>query len=59
MFNEYNDRSPGAVTGMLNKLKWGNLQSRRTKAKLVLIDEINGGLVEVTNNVLTQSDRRT
>ena len=35
VFNDYNDRSPGAVTGMLNKLKWENLQSRRTKATSV------------------------
>ena len=34
VFNEYNDRSPGAVTGMLNKLKWENCNPAEQKLNL-------------------------
>ena len=59
VYNDYTSRQPGAVTEMIKNLKWESLQSRRKKARLVLIYKINWGLVEVSNNILTQSDSRT
>ena len=43
VFNDYTNKTPGAVTGMINTLNWESLQSRRTKARLVLLYKINGG----------------
>ena len=31
VFNDYRDRSPGAVTNMIDTLKWDNLACRRLK----------------------------
>ena len=59
VFNDYCDRSPGAVTNMIDALQWDSLACRRTKASLILLNEINGGLVEVPTTMLSQSDRRT
>ena len=59
VFNDYHDRSPGAVTNMIDTLQWNSLACRRTKASLILLYKINGGLVEVPTTMLSQSDRRT
>ena len=59
VFNDYRDRSPGAVTNMIDTLQWDSLACRRTKASLILLYTINGGLVEVPTTMLSQSDRRT
>jgi hypothetical protein len=45
VFNDYRDRSPGAVTNMIDTLQWDSLACRRTS--LILLYKINGGLVEV------------
>ena len=50
VFNDYRDRSPGVVTNMIDTLQWDSLACRRTKASLILLYKINGGLVEVPNN---------
>jgi len=59
VFNDYRDRSPGAVTNMIDTLQWDSLACRRTKASLILLYKINEGLVEVPTTMLSQSDRRT
>ena len=56
VFNNYRDRSPGAVTNMIDTLQC-SLACRRTS--LILLYKINGGLVEVPTTMLSQSDRRT
>jgi hypothetical protein len=43
VFNDYRDRSPGAVTNMIDTLQWDFLACRRTKASLILLYKINGG----------------
>jgi hypothetical protein len=53
------DRSPGAVTNMIDTLQWDSLACRRTKASLILLYKINGGLVEVPTTMLSQSHRHT
>ena len=50
VFNDYRDRSPGTVTNMIDTLQWDSLACRRTKASMMLLYSINGGLVEGTNN---------
>ena len=45
--NTYNDRSPGVVTSLLQKLEWENLEERRHKASLTLLYKINTGLVDM------------
>jgi len=42
VFNDYRDRSPGAVTNMIDTLQWDSLACRRTKASLILLYKING-----------------
>ena len=59
VFNDYRDRSPGAVTNMIDTLQWDSLACRRTKASLILLYKINWGLVEVPTTMLSQSDSRT
>jgi hypothetical protein len=59
VFNDYRDRSPGVVTNMIDTLQWDSLACRRTKASLILLYKINGGLVVVPTTMLSQSDRRT
>ena len=59
VFNDYRERSPGAVTNMIDTLQWDSLACRRTKASLILLYKINGGLVEVPTTMLSQSDRHT
>ena len=59
VFKDYCDRSPGAVTNMIDTLQWDSLACRRTKASLILLYKINGGLVEVPTTMLSQSDRHT
>jgi hypothetical protein len=49
VFNDYRDRSPGTVTNMIDTLQWDSLACRRTKASMMLLYKINGGLVEGTN----------
>jgi hypothetical protein len=46
VFNNYRDRSPGAVTNMIDTLQC-SLACRRTKASLILLYKVNGGLVKV------------
>jgi hypothetical protein len=50
----YRDRSHGAVTNMIDTLQWDSLACKRTKARLILLYEINGGLVEVPTTMLSQ-----
>jgi hypothetical protein len=57
VINDYRDRSPGAVTNIIDTLQWDSLACRRTKASLILLYKINWGLVEVPT-MLSQSDRR-
>jgi hypothetical protein len=59
ILNDYHDRSPGAVTNMIDTLQWDSLACRRTKASMILLCKINGGLVEVPTTMLSQSDRCT
>ena len=59
VFNDYRDRSPGAVTNMIDTLQWDSLACRRTKTSPILLCKINGGLVEVPTTMLSQSDRLT
>ena len=59
VFNDYRDRSTGAVTNMIDTLQWDSLACKRTKASLILLYKINGGLVEVPTTMISQSDRRT
>ena len=59
VFNDYRDRSPDAVTNMIDTLKWDSHACRRTKASLILLYKINGGLVEVPTTIISQSDIRT
>ena len=59
VFIDYRDRSPGAVTNMVDTLQWDSLACRRTKASLILLYKINGGLVGVPTTMLSQSVRRT
>ena len=59
VFNDYRDRSPGAVTNIIDTLQWGSLACRRTKASPILLCKINGDLVEVPTTMLSQSDRLT
>ena len=47
------------VTNMIGTLQWDSLACRRTKASLLLLYKINGGLVEVPTTMLSQSDMRT
>ena len=44
---------------MIGTLQWDSLACRRTKASLLLLYKINGGLVEVPTTMLSQSDMRT
>ena len=57
VFNDYRERSPGAVTNMIDTLQWDSLACGRTS--LILLYKIKGGLVEVPTTMLSQSDRRT
>ena len=59
VFNDYKDRSPGAVSNLIKSLEWENLELRRKKARLTMLYKINWGLVEVPKDNLTISDRRT
>ena len=42
---------------MIDTLQWDSLACRRTKASLILLYKINGGLVEVPTTMISQSDR--
>ena len=59
VFNDNCDRSPGAVSNMIDILQCDSLACRRTKASLILLYKINGDLVEVPTTMLSQYDRRT
>jgi hypothetical protein len=47
VFDDYCDRSPGSVTNMIDILQWNSLACRWTKTSLILLYQINRGLVEV------------
>jgi hypothetical protein len=49
----------GAVTNIIDTLQWDTLACRRTKANLILLFKLSGGLVDVPTTMLSQSDRRT
>ena len=59
VFNDYHDRSSGAVTNMIDTLKWDSLACRPTKTSLILLYKINGDLVEVPTTIISQSDMHT
>ena len=42
-----NNFQPGAVTNMIDTLQWNSLAYRRSKATLILLYKINGGLLEI------------
>ena len=42
VFKDYRDRSPRAVTNMIDTLQCDSLACRRTKASLILLHKING-----------------
>jgi hypothetical protein len=59
VFDDYCDRSPGSVTNMIDILQWNSLACRWTKTSLILLYQINWGLVEVPTTMLSRSGRRT
>jgi hypothetical protein len=59
VFDDYCDRSPGSVTNMIDILQWNSLACRWTKTSLILLYQINRGLVEVPTTMLSRSGRRT
>ena len=60
VLNDYSTRTPGCVTGMVNKLQWESLETRRRNDRLTMLYRIQHGLVDIhPDSYLQQSDRRT
>ena len=60
VLNDYSTRTPGSVTGMVNKLQWVSLGARRRNDRLTMLYRIQHGLVDIQpDSYLQQSDRRT
>ena len=60
VLNDYSTRTPGCVTGMVNKLQWESLETRRRNDRLTMLYRIQHGLVDLhPDSYLQQSDRRT
>ena len=59
--NNYTDRSPGAVTSMLEYLKWTSLEHRRQQIRHGMLYKINNnGLVDVNpESFFRHADPRT
>ena len=58
--NDYADRCPGAVTNMLNSLKWDSLEERRLHQRLLMLYKINNGIVDVEKSTFYRhGDPRT
>ena len=58
--NNYTDRTPGCVTGMIQGLQWDSLENRRHTSRLQMLFKIKHGLVDVDKELyLKQSDSRT
>ena len=60
VFNNYKDRTPGTITGFLQRLQWETLESRREQARLAMLYKINKGLVDLNPSCFyKKSDSRT
>ena len=60
VLNDYSTRTPGCVTGMVNKLQWESLETSRRNDRLTMLYRIQHGLVDIhPDSYLQQSDRRT
>ena len=58
--NSYHDRSPGAVTQLLQQLQWDSLEQRRHHNRLTALYKIQNGLVDLQPTKFFQpSDSRT
>jgi hypothetical protein len=58
--NNYRDRSPGAVTQLLQQLQWDSLEQRRLHNRLGMLYRIHNGLVDINPSTLyRRSDSRT
>jgi len=58
--NNYHDRSPGAVTRLLQQLQWDSLEQRRHHNRLSALYKIQNGLVDLQLTRFCQpSDSRT
>lgn len=58
--NNYADRTPGAVTGMLQQLQWDSLELRRQRNRLGMLYKIENGLVDIhPSQFYHHSDNRT
>ena len=60
VFNNYNDRSPGSVTAMLEKLERTSLDDRRRHSRLGMHYRINDNIVDInpTNFIDHSGSRR-
>ena len=60
VFNNYTDRTQGCVTGMIDRLKWGTFENRRTKNRFIMPYRIKNNLVYLEpTTYFKQSDSRT
>ena len=58
VLNDYSTRTPGCVTGMVNKLQWESLETRRND-RLTMLYRIQHGLVDVHPDSYLQQSRGT
>ncbi len=57
---QYQDRDPGSVTKLLTTLGWAPLETRRTKASLIMLYKIRHNLIDIpAQHYLTAGDTRT
>ena len=58
--NNYWDRTPGCVTGMIHDLGWQSLQERREDHRLTLLYKIQNNLLDIDPEpILKRGDTRT
>ena len=60
VYNNFQNRDPGAVTAMLSDLGWETLEQRRAKIRAVMMYKIVYNLVDIpAENLLIPADSRT
>ena len=58
VLNDYSTRTPGCVSGKVNRLQWESLETRRRNHRLTMLYRIQHGLVDIhPDSYLQQSDR--
>ena len=50
--NNFTERQPGAITSMLENLKWDSLEQRRLHNRLGMLYRIQNGLVDINSTTL-------